>query len=201
MGYDKNHVAVLSPEEGYTLLASKYKEYHAMLDKRDGGVISRFLPRSLTGLSVLDVGAGDGRLAKHFVWKGLARYGALDISSRLVARAPGRCEKIVADIQEPLPFEHNTFDLLVCFFVLVHCEELQTVFRHLRGVTKEGGTLYVFHHLERREFVHEIHGNRFKIASHYYSFSHITEAAVYEWWSEDVYDIDECSKLYIFTAI
>lgn len=200
MGYDKHHVAVLSSEEGYSLLASTYKQYHKHLDERDKWIVQRFLPRNLAWLSVIDVGAGDGRLAKYVVGKWLSRYVAVDCSQPLLNRAPGRCEKVISDITQPLPFDPWTFDIGLCFFVLVHVESLRPVFAHLRHVTKEGWRLLVLHHLERRAYVHSLPWKTFKIASRYHSFETVSDAAQKEGRREERYEVDEQTNLYIFTA-
>ena len=55
MSYQHEHIPLYEPEEGYNHIADVYHTYHHKLNQRDFSAIKTYLPRSLRGLSVLDL--------------------------------------------------------------------------------------------------------------------------------------------------
>ena len=72
------------------------------------------------GSKVLDLGCGDGTLGKLLIDKGCDVYG-LDISSEAVRRAKAKGIKAQKyNIDTPLPFEEDSFDIVVACDVFEH---------------------------------------------------------------------------------
>ena len=99
------------------------------------------------GLHALDLGCGTGR---HALWLALsgARVTAVDFSPGMLAQAkskPGAdaVHFLVHDLNEPLPFEPQTFDLVVSGLVLEHLPELKPFFTEARRVLRPGGRAIV----------------------------------------------------------
>ena len=65
----------------------------------------------------MDLGAGDGLVGKALQVRGFKHMTAVDFSQPMLDLAEKRgCYKklIRADLQKPLPFEAESFDVLVC---------------------------------------------------------------------------------------
>lgn len=125
MTYDQRHIPVYDPATGYNKLRKRYKDFHDHLDSFEKGQFLRYLPRDTKGLAAIDLGAGDGRLYKQLHNYIFARYVACDIAKDLLAEHPGKkVEKIVCDLESPLPFDDNTFNIAFTFFVLEHISDL-----------------------------------------------------------------------------
>src|SRR5918997_502567 len=97
----------------------------------------------VAGNAVLDAGCGVGYGTALLADHGPARLVGVDVSAEALTHAPGdRAELVEADVRE-LPFEPDSFDLVVCFEVIEHVEEQERVLDELRRVLRPGGTLLV----------------------------------------------------------
>ena len=97
--------------------------------------------------SVLDVGCGTGLVGKALRARGCAaRMVGLDISqtSLRVARQTG-CYDVLepADLQQPLGFEDNAFDVLVCAGVMTYLPDVEAVWREFARVVRSEGLVVV----------------------------------------------------------
>jgi len=95
---------------------------------------------SLRGKKFLDVGCGLGYFSKKAIRKG-ARVTGLDVGERIIKRArklmpAGRF--LVGDAKS-LPFNDNTFDIVLCTEVIEHVENPHKALNELFRVTKKGG--------------------------------------------------------------
>jgi ubiquinone/menaquinone biosynthesis C-methylase UbiE len=130
-------------KEGYDKYASLYDDKLDFLNSFEKGMIGEIVG-DVSGKKVLDVGCGTGRLIQKLVEKGAVVTGA-DISSemlKIAQRKFGQVEFVEADI-EHLPFENDSFDVVVASFVIVHLKDLRKAFDEVYRVLKPGGSFIV----------------------------------------------------------
>ncbi len=84
--------------------------------------------------SVLDLGCGDGHVARELASRGFRVIG-VDIQ-----RAVG--PQVVARV-ERLPFQNGAFDLVLLVLVLMHVPGAESTLREIRRVMKRGATLLI----------------------------------------------------------
>jgi 2-polyprenyl-6-hydroxyphenyl methylase/3-demethylubiquinone-9 3-methyltransferase len=99
------------------------------------------------GIKVLDIGCGGG-LACEFLAKQKANVSGIDLSlnSIKIAEEHARESLLQIDYQcgvaEHLPYDENTFDVVVCFDVLEHVEDLSKVISEAYRVLKKKGLFF-----------------------------------------------------------
>ena len=201
MWYNKHHIPVLTSQEWYQLLAKEYAQFHKRLHERDRGLLERFLPRKLSWLSILDIGWGDGRMAKHFVDKWCSEYRIIDCAPALMARAPRWTQQQEVDLNQPRELTHE-YDVMLCFFVIVHIQDLVPFFSHLATWLAPEGRCILLHHIERDGYLHTVAGKSFKIQTWYHSTNHVEYAAGQAGLARDTIDYTDLgepgSTLYCF---
>ncbi|MDZ8085869.1 MAG: bifunctional 2-polyprenyl-6-hydroxyphenol methylase/3-demethylubiquinol 3-O-methyltransferase UbiG [Nostoc sp. DedQUE12b] len=105
------------------------------------------------GLKVLDIGCGGG-LACEFVANLNADVSGIDLSfnSIKIAQQHARLSNLKIDYQralaENLPYQQNSFDVVLCFDVLEHVEDWKKVFSEAYRVLKQDG-LFLFDTINR----------------------------------------------------
>jgi ubiquinone/menaquinone biosynthesis C-methylase UbiE len=139
----KQKVTIMSSALGYDLAAPDYDKKEAYLNSFEK---NRLLPllEPVDGKTILDVGAGTGRLAGELVKNG-AQVTALDIAPKMLARLKkkfSKVETVVADA-ESLPFPDNSFDYVLAAFLVVHLKDPKQFFDEAYRVLKDGGRLIV----------------------------------------------------------
>jgi SAM-dependent methyltransferase len=96
------------------------------------------------GRLTLDVGCGEGRVARELIGRGHRVLG-IDSSPELVeaaAQGDPPVEAKVADAAK-IPLDHDAADLAVAFMVLQSVDELEAVVREIARVLEPGGPLCV----------------------------------------------------------
>jgi ubiquinone/menaquinone biosynthesis C-methylase UbiE len=117
--------------------------------RREDEVMRRLLDTLPDGLAVLDVPFGTGRFVPHYLAKGMTVHG-LEASASMLTQASrylgddyAACHVSIGDARA-LPYEAESFDLVVCFRFLnqiVSFDDAQTILRELRRVTRSAAFL------------------------------------------------------------
>ncbi|MBD3209649.1 class I SAM-dependent methyltransferase [Candidatus Woesearchaeota archaeon] len=106
------------------------KEYYTML-----------IDIAMKGKTILDVGCGDGYDIKLFEQQGAHCYG-IDASNELVRLASDNTQaNIITGNMEHLPYEDQTFDLVVSKYALQASTKVPQVLAEMDRVLKPGGTM------------------------------------------------------------
>lgn len=119
-----------------------------------------------SGMSILDVGCGDGVL-QPFLRKHSgkdARLFALDASSAMLESVSVR----FPDVQtfharaESMPLPDASIDVLICFSAFPHFSDKPAAVREFYRVLKQGGTAYVLH-IDGREKLNALHDKHHEV--------------------------------------
>ncbi len=105
-------------------------------------MVDRFLP-DRERLEILDVGCGTGSLLKK-----LEKYGhamGVDISEEAIkfCRLRGCRNVYVVDQEEGLPFQDNTFDLVIAMDIIEHIDDDSGALAECYRVIRKGGVLLI----------------------------------------------------------
>ena len=196
MSYQHEHIPYYTPQEWYERIASQFNTYHKKLNEWDNAIIRQYLPRSTQWLRVLDLWGADWRRAKKLdnVW--IKERTIIDTCKELLDRAPKRTKTIHADLLQPLPLDTAAYDLIICTFVLLHLEELQTVCEEIHRCLAPTWRVLIVHHHERRPFIHATQNEEFKIKTRHWSFDELEETLTQAGLVVDVFDAWEQTKIY-----
>lgn len=113
---------------------------------------------------ILDVGCGKGWVASHFCPRGVAVC-SMDVSITNPRRALKRNSfpnhsAVVADVFN-LPFQENTFDVIIAAEVIEHVPDPQLFIQHLLATLRPGGVLLITTPFrEKRQFSLCVHCNK-----------------------------------------
>jgi SAM-dependent methyltransferase len=95
------------------------------------------------GKEVLDAGCGVGYGTRLLAEREPARLVGVDLSAEALERAPTEdAEFVQADLHQ-IPFDADTFDVVVCFEVIEHVHGHVQVLDELRRVLRPGGALLI----------------------------------------------------------
>ena len=101
-------------------------------------------------------------------------------------------EKVVCDLNEPLPFADESFDLAFLFFVLDHIEDPTLLFSEGARILRKGGRWIISHFLQRREFVRKLTpANQFKIEFYHHRTQDLENLAREAGFELDTFPIHE----------
>lgn len=133
----------MTPLTGYDLAASEYDRKEAYLNSFEKGLLLPLFG-SVKSKSVLDVGAGTGRISVALAKMG-ADVTALDLSAEMLNELNKKAPAVQTQIgeAESLPFADNSFDFILAAFLIVHLKDPARFFDEAYRVLKDGGRLIV----------------------------------------------------------
>ncbi len=134
----------LSADEWWDKNSKIYALYY--LNQPRFQFFDRYIPQ-WQGLKVLDVGCGGGFSCEFMAKKGTITYG-IDSSAKCIETAQRHSCKNGLDINykvgvaESLPYQDNTFDVVICVDVLEHVSDYRQVVSEIYRVLKPGGIFF-----------------------------------------------------------
>ncbi|HBU06883.1 MAG TPA: hypothetical protein DEB09_02260 [Candidatus Magasanikbacteria bacterium] len=129
-------VKILNSKDGYNLTADYYAKKEKYWDSFEQYQVVPLLGQ-VKDREILDVGAGNGRLSLRLAKAG-AKVTALDVSEEMLNKLKSKNQKIKVVIgeAEDLPFEDNSFDIVIATFLIVHLKDLNLFFDEVYRVLK-----------------------------------------------------------------
>jgi len=191
MSYDKKHIPLLDPKTGYDKAYKEYKKYHKFLENFDKNMWQRFLPRDLKHKTIVDLWWWDGRIANFFLKKWVKEYVCLDISENMLKQAKNSLKKIKHDLNKPFPLPDNYADVVLSLFVLLHIENLDNFFSETYRILKDDWVFILFHHIERKNHIYWVWGDKFKIKTYKIHYDEIAKKLEYYFFKFKVIDVKE----------
>lgn len=94
--------------------------------------------KSYQNPKILDAGAGHGAMVKKLNEKGYD-ITAADLFPEYFKYKEVECVKV--DITKPLPFDDNSFDIILAVEIMEHVHDHEVFFKEAKRVLKEGGVL------------------------------------------------------------
>ncbi len=161
-------VKVLSSQEGYNLLADYYDKKSKYWDSFEKDQVLPLLG-DVKEKKILDVGAGTGRLAVRLANLG-AEVTALDISEVMVDKLKAKSYKLKAILGEAenLPFDDNSFDIVIATFLIVHLKDLEKFFDEVYRVLKPDGLFLVTNINQRKAPEIKVGKDLIEVESYYH---------------------------------
>lgn len=174
---DNKKSIVFDSKEGYDKYAKLYDKKLEFLNSFEKNMLMK-MAGDVKGKKVLDIGCGTGRLARVLIEKN-ADYTGVDISEEMLKIAKKKNTKgkfLEADIEE-LPFEDESFDVIICAFVIVHVGDLKEAFREAYRVLKKGG-IFVVTNINQKKApkLFDADGFPLYITSYYHIPKHVISA-------------------------
>lgn len=144
----EEQVREVSTAEGYAVWSEGYDRDHNPLIAAEDPLVDALLA-PLPIATALDIATGTGRYALRLARRGVA-VTAIDQSVEMlaVARETARSAGLdiafrEATIGEPLPFEADSFDLVLCALALCHVPDLYGAVAEFSRVVRPGGYLLI----------------------------------------------------------
>jgi len=135
-------------KHGYAIWSKSYDHEKNPLMAVEEPHVKQLL-NSISYSRVLDVGTGTGRHALKLAQPGV-HVTAIDNSSEMLAIARDKANRTGLEIdfrhvslENPLPFNDEAFDLVLCSLVLTHIPNLANVVKELYRVCSEGGYILI----------------------------------------------------------
>lgn len=169
----KKKPIVLDSARGYDLAAPTYDTKEKYLNSFDKGRVMALLG-DVKEKTVLDVGAGTGRISVILAQKG-AHVTGCDVSPEIVkvlARKNRHITALVAEA-ESLPFPDASFDIVTAAFLIVHLKDPVRFFDEAYRVLKDGGLLLVTNVNQKDPPIIETKAGPIVIESFYHRPEHV----------------------------
>ncbi|MGB0579124.1 MAG: class I SAM-dependent methyltransferase [Limisphaerales bacterium] len=134
----------MSTSEGYDRWAEIYDVEDNPLVILETDHFYRLLG-DVRALKVLDVGCGTGRHAARLAGAGASVTG-IDFSDGMLTKAREKSPEVdfqQQDIQQPLRFDDDEFDRVICGLVVDHVSKLRELFSEMARVCKADGSVVV----------------------------------------------------------
>jgi 2-polyprenyl-3-methyl-5-hydroxy-6-metoxy-1,4-benzoquinol methylase len=127
----------------YESFADEFDSKMNMYDtnKRLEIIFKDLLTENISGKKLLDAGCGTGWFSKFSCDRG-ANVTSMDLGEKLLSKVALKCnsERVVGSILE-IPFDDNTFDIIISSEVIEHVPDPYKAMQELFRVLKPGGTL------------------------------------------------------------
>ena len=142
-----------------SLVQTYYEKHHiqgnrlrqSFLEEERGELFSRWIGREM---KVLDLGGRDGTLTKYFSINNDVTIGDIDSEALKFAKDKYSVKTKLVNLNEKLPFENDSFDVVVMAEVLEHLPypkiTLSEIYRILRSSGKFIGNFPLAYHLKDR---------------------------------------------------
>lgn len=162
---------VFESKEGYAIYAPFYDGSLAFLDTFEKNELFTLLG-DLSGKKILDSGCGTGRLIHRLMVEGVQPENliGLDLSEEMLKIAEDKYPKVrfISGDAENLPFEDDSFDVVIASFLIVHLADLEKAFQEAYRVLKAGG-IFIVTNINQRKAPKLLAGKQeFVINSHYH---------------------------------
>ena len=141
------------------LVQSFYETHHkegqrlnqSFLENIRGQLFSNWIGKNK---KVLDLGGRDGTLTKHFIEKNHVTLADIDENALEYAKKTYKVETMKVDLNQSLPFEDNSFDVVVMAEVLEHLPYPNITLGEIKRILKTNGgfisNLPLAYHLKDR---------------------------------------------------
>ncbi|MEN9577776.1 MAG: hypothetical protein RJA70_785 [Pseudomonadota bacterium] len=103
-------------------------------------IVEDFAGRPASGLTILDIGCGNGGISNHFSKQGNEVFG-VDVDDKRKGQDLGFEFRLVES--ERLPFENQRFDLVISHHVIEHVPDQALHLAEIRRVLKPTGLCYL----------------------------------------------------------
>ena len=115
-------------------------ENRLMKAKKIEAVLSEHMKMDISGLTILDIGAGVGEIASYFATRN--NVFTVDVENQLSEKAESAGIKFVKVTNEKLPFEDESFDIIISNHVIEHVENSSLHIKEMERCLKRGGIVY-----------------------------------------------------------
>jgi len=135
----KKKRSIHDSEEGYDIYAPYYDSSLAFLDSFERYDLFEMMG-NVSGKKVLDLGCGTGRMTENLK-KFSADVTGCDISEKMLNIAQKKMKNVNfvhADVYS-LPFEDNSFDMVIASFLIVHLKYLDDAFSEVNRILRDDG--------------------------------------------------------------
>jgi methionine biosynthesis protein MetW len=131
-------------EPGFRLLGEGWMSEASLDDEMPHLTRQQIVSRLRSGERILDVGCGNGEIARLMKERGCAVIG-IELAPEKAAKARAYCEEVLVGNVEsmPLPFEPQSFDVLVLSNILEHLRDPVATLHRLAPLLRPGGRALV----------------------------------------------------------